>query len=72
MKTDEHGKYIELGDFLKVIGLAPTGGQAKVLIRAGVILVDGKVETRIRRKLRHGMIVEYEDKKFSVDLNKLK
>jgi len=72
MKNDEQGKYIELGDFLKVIGLAATGGQAKVLIRAGVVLVDGTVETRIRRKLRNGMAVEHEGKKFIVDESKLK
>lgn len=72
MNEDEQGKYIELGDFLKVIGLATTGGQAKILIRAGVILVDGKVEIRIRRKLRNGMMVEHEGKKFTVDVSTLK
>ena len=71
MKQDEQGKYIELADFLKVIGLSSTGGQAKILIRAGVVLVDGKVETRLRRKLRNGMIVEHEGKKFAVDETKL-
>ncbi len=71
MKEDEQGKYIELADFLKVIGLAATGGQAKILIRAGVILVDGKVETRLRRKLRNGMVVEYQEKKYTVDETKL-
>jgi ribosome-associated protein len=71
MKEDEQGKYIELADFLKAIGLTATGGQAKILIRAGVILVDGKVETRLRRKLRHGMNVEHEGKKFTVDVSKL-
>jgi len=71
MNEDEQGKYIELGDFLKVIGLATTGGQAKILIRAGVILVDGKVEIRIRRKLRNGMVIEHEGKKFTVDETKL-
>lgn len=71
MKTDEQGKYIELADFLKVIGLAATGGQAKVLIRAGVILVDGKVDARLRKKLRHGNVVEYEGKQFTVDETKL-
>lgn len=72
MKQDEQGKYIELADFLKVIGLAATGGQAKILIRAGVILVDGKVETRLRRKLRHGNVVEHEGKQFTVDESTLK
>ena len=72
MKEDEQGKYIELQDFLKVVGLAPTGGQAKILIRAGVILVDGKVETKLRRKLRNGMIVENEGKQYVVNMELLK
>ncbi len=71
MKTDEQGKYIEFQDFIKTIGLATTGGQAKILIRAGVILVDGKIEIKLRRKLRNGMIVEYEDKKYVVEESKL-
>jgi ribosome-associated protein len=72
MKEDEQGKYIELQDFLKVINLATTGGQAKILIRSGVILIDGKVETRLRRKLRHGMVVEYEGKNYVVNSEILK
>lgn len=72
MKTDEQGKYIELADFLKVINLAGTGGQAKILIRAGAVLVDGKVETRLRKKLRHGNTIECKDKKYAVDENVLK
>lgn len=72
MKQDEQGKYMELADFLKVIGLATTGGQAKILIRAGVVLVDGKVETRLRRKLRHGMVVEHDGKNYTVDMEILK
>ena len=72
MKQDEQGKYIELQDFLKVIGLATTGGQAKILIRSGVVLVDGKVEIKLRRKLRNGMIVEHEGKNYTVNIELLK
>jgi len=68
---DEQGKYIELQDFLKIIGFAQTGGQAKILIRSGKVLVDGKVETRLRRKLRDKMTIEYEDQKFIVEESKL-
>lgn len=60
-------KYIELNTFLKVNSLAPTGGQAKTLIRSGVILVNGEVELRNRRKLHAGDVVEYEKKKFVVE-----
>lgn len=64
---DEQGKYIELQDYIKLVGLTQTGGQSKILIRAGKVLVDGKIEIKLRRKLRHGMKVEYEDKQFVVD-----
>ncbi|MBW2969560.1 RNA-binding S4 domain-containing protein [Candidatus Woesearchaeota archaeon] len=72
MKTDEQGKYIELADFLKFIGLAGTGGQAKILIRAGTIIVNGKTETKLRKKLRHGDTIEHKDKKYVVDEKVLK
>ena len=71
MKTDEQGKYIELQDFLKIIGLATTGGQAKILIRSGVVLVDEKVEIRLRKKLRQGNVVEYSGKNYPVNMDVL-
>ncbi len=39
---------------LKLAGLAATGGQAKRLIQAGRVTVNGAVETRRKRKLRTG------------------
>ena len=71
MKEDEKGKYIELADFLKFLKLATSGGRAKLLIRSGEIKVDGKVETRVRRKLRNGFVVECGAKIFTVDVGKL-
>ncbi len=71
MKQDGQGKYIELADFLKVIGLVATGGQAKQLIRSGEITVNGENETRVRRKLRDKFIVGAKGKTFTVDLTKL-
>ncbi|MCX6709314.1 MAG: RNA-binding S4 domain-containing protein [Candidatus Woesearchaeota archaeon] len=71
MKTDEQGQYIELADFLKVINLATTGGQAKLLIRSGEVKVDGAVETRVRRKLRNHAIVSCKNNEYKVDLSKL-
>jgi len=71
MKQDGQGKYIELADFLKVIGLVATGGQAKQLIRSGEITVNGENETRVRRKLRDGFIVGVKGKTFTADLTKL-
>ena len=60
-------KYIELCNFLKVKWLVPTGGQAKLIIRSGAVKVNGIVETRNKKKLRAGDVVEYKGKSFSVD-----
>ena len=45
---------IELCQFLKFGGLAATGGEAKVAIIAGKVLLNGAVETQKRKKLRAG------------------
>lgn len=49
---------IELNAFLKREGIAPTGGQAKLLIRSGKVLVNSVVETRNKKKLVSGDVVE--------------
>lgn len=48
---------IRLDQFLKFTGLAETGGHAKLLIQNGEVEVNGEVETRRRRKLRHEDVV---------------
>lgn len=50
---------IDLDQFLKTCGVA-TGGQAKVMIQGGEILVNGEVETRRRKKLRPGDEVDWD------------
>ena len=45
---------MKLDQFLKWIGLADTGGQAKLLILSGEVTVNGFVETRRGRKLIEG------------------
>jgi ribosome-associated protein len=47
-----------LGRALKAAGLVGTGGEAKVLIQAGEVSVNGEVETRRGRKLEEGDVVE--------------
>lgn len=71
MKQDEQGKYIELADFLKFLKLATSGGRAKLLIRLGEVKVNDEIETRVRRKLRAGFVVEYKGKKYTVDVSEL-
>ena len=55
-----------LGQALKAANLVGSGGQAKVLIQAGEITVNGEVETRRGRRLRTGDVVEVGDERLEV------
>ncbi|MGB8702730.1 MAG: RNA-binding S4 domain-containing protein [Thermosynechococcaceae cyanobacterium] len=45
---------MKLDQFLKFQGVVTTGGQAKLLIQDGFVLVNGQPETRRGRKLVAG------------------
>ncbi len=66
--SDLTARAITLGDALKLCGLAPTGGQAKVLIQSGQVSVNGEVETRRKRKLREGDVIALGDEEFVLGL----
>lgn len=57
---------ITLGQSLKAADIAGTGGEAKVLIQYGDVLVNGEVETRRGRKLEAGDVVEVGGERFEV------
>ncbi|MEL7499686.1 MAG: RNA-binding S4 domain-containing protein [Planctomycetota bacterium] len=56
---------IDLDQFLKTCGVE-TGGQAKQLIQGGEVLLNGEIETRRRKKLRHGDEVQVYDEIYVV------
>ncbi len=58
---------IRLDQFLKLRGLADTGGQAKVLIQMGEVRVNGQIETRRRRKLHPGDAIQLGQVQVAVD-----
>jgi ribosome-associated protein len=60
---------IELGQFIKWMNLADTGGQAKYLIQSGMVEVNGELETRRRRKLVAGDVVCVNDREFVVEFD---
>lgn len=62
---------IKLDQFLKVLGLAPTGGQAKLLIQYGNVKVNGALETRRGRKLLTGDRVTVGEQTFKVNLGEI-
>ncbi len=64
----EDTNFIKLDQFLKVVGVAGTGGQAKVMIQSGEVRVNGTIETRRGRKLRQDDVVELFGEAFTVEL----
>jgi ribosome-associated protein len=51
---------IKLDQFLKWVGAAETGGQAKVLVQSGHVRVNGETETRRGRQLAQGDTIQVE------------
>jgi len=51
---------------MKVTGLVSTGGQAKLVIQGGEVLLNGEVETRRKKKLHAGDEVTFSDRTFKV------
>ncbi|MCA9071653.1 MAG: RNA-binding S4 domain-containing protein [Planctomycetaceae bacterium] len=64
---ERESETIRLDQFLKLTGAVETGGHAKTAIQAGEVLVNGAVETRRRRQLRDGDLVEYGGEEFVVE-----
>jgi ribosome-associated protein len=58
---------IKLDQFLKLVGIAATGGQAKLMINDGDVKVNGTVETQRGRKLVSGDQVTVEGQTFKVE-----
>ena len=63
---DRESETIRLDQFLKLTGAVETGGHAKQVIQAGEVLVNGAVETRRRRQLRDGDVVEFAGEEYIV------
>jgi len=66
--TPDPGETLRLDDALKLAGLAATGGEAKMMIQGGAVRVNGAVETRRKRKLVEGDLVEVGDETFEIAL----
>ena len=59
---------VELYKILKFEGMASSGGEAKLVIEQGQVIVNGEVETRKRKKIVSGDIIEFEDEKICMKL----
>jgi len=50
---------VELYKILKFEGMVGSGGEAKMVIADGMVRVNGEVETRKRKKIVSGDIIEF-------------
>ena len=63
---DLRGEHITLDALLKASGLASSGGEAKILIQQGGVLVNGQVDLRRGRKVRAGDEVTVGERRVAV------
>jgi len=59
---------VELYKILKFEGLAPSGGAAKAAVADGQVSVNGEVETRKRKQIVSGDIIEFMSQKYKISL----
>lgn len=59
---------VELYKLLKFESMVSSGGEAKYVIAAGLVLVNGEVETRKRKKVVSGDVIELGNEKIRIQL----
>ncbi len=59
---------VQLYKILKFEGLVSNGGEAKAAVAEGQVLVNGKIETRKRKQIVSGDIIEFGDEKMRIRL----
>ena len=59
---------VELYKILKFEGMVASGGEAKVVVAAGQVLVNGKIDTRKRKKIVAGDTIEFNKEKIAIEV----
>ena len=57
---------LPLGAFLKLAGVAATGGHAKIIVQEGDVSVNGEIERRRGRTLQPGDVVAVGGREYRV------
>lgn len=58
----------ELYKILKFEGLASSGAEAKLFIANGLVKVNGEIETRKRKKINGGDVIEYDNQLLQITI----
>ena len=59
---------VELYKILKFEGLVASGAEAKTVIENGLVMVNGEIETRKRKKMMAGDIIEFAKERLRLQL----
>ena len=57
---------VELYKILKFESMVASGGQAKLVIGEGMVVVNGEIETRKRKKIVAGDVIEFGNEKILI------
>ncbi|MBM3402338.1 MAG: RNA-binding S4 domain-containing protein [Bacteroidetes bacterium] len=60
------GEFIPMIQLLKASQLVQSGGEAQIVVEAGLVKYNGTVDLRKRLKVRAGDIVEFKGQKIKV------
>lgn len=61
---------VELYKILKFEGMVASGGEAKLVIEQGLVNVNDMVETRKRKKIVSGDVIEFNNEKIHIQRTK--
>ncbi len=60
---------MELFKILKFENMVASGGEAKLVIADGLVMVNGAVETRKRKQIMAGDVIEFAEEKIKIQIN---
>ncbi len=67
VKIRQNQDYITLNNFLKIIGVISTGGEAKMFLMSNDVYVNDELESRRGRKLKKGDKIKIYNQEFIID-----
>lgn len=60
------GEFIELNKLMKILNWVNSGGEAKMFIKNGEVNINDSTATEIRKKLRKGDVVQFDEQKVTI------
>lgn len=65
-KVSIYDEYITLSQFLKIVDLVQSGGEAKSFLLSKKVIINGEIDNRRGRKLRKNDLIEIDGKVYEI------